>query len=204
MTKSVREGISWTRSDIELTKRQRAFSAIKINILDLEHYGVKLKDAHCTFATNPISKEEALSWGNLEPLELWSNWEDLATSNGVLYRKSKLSNRVKECWQAITPKEMRNEILYPLHDSPRSGGHFGVRRILARIKTRLLWPSLETSVEKHIAICDRCAPRSTAGTKRKAEMQTFSFHGAFRTMAADIFGHVTLTKKSKARYIPVE
>ena len=103
MNKRVKERISWTRSDSELAKRQRADSAIKINIFALERYGVNLEDSHCTFGKNPISKEEALSWGNLEALELWSNWEDLATSNGVLYRKRKPSNRVNECWQAIVP-----------------------------------------------------------------------------------------------------
>ena len=87
MTKSVKERISWTRSDSELAKRQRADSAIKINTCVLEKYGVNLEDSHCTIGKDPISKEEALFWGNLDALELWSNWEDLATSNGVLYRK---------------------------------------------------------------------------------------------------------------------
>ena len=134
MTKGVKERISWTRSDSELEKRQRADSEIKIIICALERYGVTLEDSHCTFGKNPISKEEAQSWGNLEALELWSNWEDLATSNGVLYRKWKPSNRVKENWQAIIPKETRNEILYQLHVSPMSGGHFGVEKTLAILK----------------------------------------------------------------------
>ena len=98
---------------------------------------------------------------------------------------------------------MRHEILYQLPDSPMSGGPFGVEKTLARIKERFWWPSVETSVEKHIANCDRCAARSIAGIKRKAELQTFSVHGAFRTMAADILGPLTLARKSKARYILV-
>ena len=191
ITKAVKERISWTRSDSEVAKRQRADSAIKTIICALERYGVNLEDSHCTFGKNPISKEEAQSWGNLEASELWSNWEDLATSNGVFYRKWKPSNRENECWQAIIPKEMRNEILYQLHDSPISGGYCGVEKTFARIKQRFWWLSLKTSVEKHIANCDRCEARSTAGIERKAELQTFSVHGAFRTMAADILGPVT-------------
>ena len=84
-----------------------------------------------------------------------------------------------------------------------SGGHFDVEKALASIKRRFWWPSLKTSVEKHIANCDRCAATSTAGNKRKAELQTFSVHGALRTMAADILGPVTLARKSRARYILV-
>ena len=170
LAKGVKERISGPRSDSELAKRQRADSRIKIIIFALELYGVNLEDSHCTFGKNPISKEQALSWGNLEALALWSNWEDLATSNGVLYRKWKPSDRVKECWQAIIPKDIRNKILYQIHDSPMNGGHCGVEKTLARIKQRFWWPSLKTSVEKHIANFDRCAARSTAGIKRKAEL----------------------------------
>ena len=62
LTKGVKERISWTRSDSELAKRQRSDTAIKINILALERYGVILEDLHCTFGTNPISKELLLSF----------------------------------------------------------------------------------------------------------------------------------------------
>ena len=93
--------------------------------------------------------------------------------------------------------------MYQLHHSPMSGGHFGVEKTLARIKQIFWWPSLKTSVEKHIANCDCFAARPTAGIKRKAELQTFSVHGAFRIMAADILGPLTLARKSRARYILV-
>ena len=98
---------------------------------------------------------------------------------------------------------MRNEILNQLHDSPMSGGLFRVEKTIAKIKQRFGWPSLKTIAEKHMANCDRCAARSTAGIERKAELQTFAVHGAFRTMAADILGPVTLARKSRARYILV-
>ena len=49
MTKSVKERISWTRSDSELAKRQRVNSALKIIICALERYGVNLEASHCTF-----------------------------------------------------------------------------------------------------------------------------------------------------------
>ena len=68
---------------------------------------------------------------------------------------------------------MRNDILYHSRKFPMSGGHFGVEKTLAGIKQRFWRPSLKTSLEKHIANCERCAARSTAGIKRKAELQTF-------------------------------
>ena len=74
LTESVKELFSWTRSDSELAKRQRADSATEINLLALERYCVNLEVSHCTFGTNPISCGEALFSENLEALELWSNW----------------------------------------------------------------------------------------------------------------------------------
>ena len=84
-----------------------------------------------------------------------------------------------------------------------SGGHFGVEKTLARIKQSFWWPSTKRSVAKHPAICDRCAARFTARNKRKAGLQTFSVHGAFRTKATDILEPVTLARKSKAGFILV-
>ena len=120
-----------------------------------------------------------------------------------MYRRWRPSNRVNECWKPNIPKEIRNEILYQLHDSSKSGGHFGIEKTLARIKKRFWWPSFKRSVEKQTTNCDRWAITSTARTKRKAELQTFSVHGAIRTMAAAMLGHVATAKKSRARYVLV-
>ena len=130
-----------------LAKRQPSDSAFKMINFIFERYSASLEGSHFTFGTNPISEEEALSWKNLEALELWSNSEDLASSNEVLYRKWKTSNRVNERCQPIIPKEMKNEILYQSFDSPTSGGHFGVEKDLAGTKQIFWWPTLETSVK---------------------------------------------------------
>ena len=47
LTKSVKERISWTRSDGELAKKQRSDPPSKINNLALERYGVNLEDSDC-------------------------------------------------------------------------------------------------------------------------------------------------------------
>ena len=57
-SKSVKERISWTRSDSELAKQQRADSAIKIFICALERYGINLEDSHCTSGKNLISNRK--------------------------------------------------------------------------------------------------------------------------------------------------
>ena len=120
-----------------------------------------------------------------------------------MYQKWKPGNRGREIWQAVVPANMRAEVLYQLHDSPLSGGHFAVEKIMSRIRQRFWWPGLRPSVEKYIAKCTRCAARSTANKGRKPSLQTTKAKAPFRIVAADILRPVTLAKKSQARYILV-
>ena len=62
---------------------------------------------------------------------------------------------------------------------------------------------MRSNVERHIANCDRCAARSTAGKNCRAELQSTQVYHSFKVIAADIFGPVTLASKSKAKYILV-
>ena len=94
---------------------------------------------------------------------------------------------------------MKKEILYQLHDSPMTGEHFSVEKTLARIKQRVCWPSFKVGVEKHTASCDRRMVKSSAGTKQRAELQTFTVHRLFEAGAAVILGPVKLAKKFAAR-----
>ena len=62
---------------------------------------------------------------------------------------------------------------------------------------------MRSNVERHIANCERCAARSTAGKNRRAELQSTQVFNSFKVIAADILGPVTLATKSKAKYILV-
>ena len=144
-----------------------------------------------------------MSWGNPEAVELWTKREELAMSNGVLFKRWKPSNRVNEVWQAVVPKSMHQEILYQLHDAPTSGGHFAVEKTLARIRQRFWWLFMRSNVERHIENCDSCAARSTAGKTPRAELQSTQVFNSFKVISADILGPVTLASKSQAKYILV-
>ena len=152
---------------------------------------------------NPFSKDDSLAWENPEAVELWTKWEELVMSNGVLFKIWKPGNQVTEVWQAVLPKYLRQEILYQLHDAVTSGGHFAVEKTLARIRQRFWWPFMRFNVERHIANCNRCAARSTPGKNRTAELQSTLVFNSFKVIAADIIGHVSLASKSKAKYILV-
>ena len=200
---SVTERISWTKSDSALAEQQKLDPGIRciLNILNTEI--VKRNGTIESLGENPISKDDAMTRGNTEAVELWTKWEELAISNGVLFKRWKSSNRATEVWQAVVPKSMRQEVLYQLHDAPTSGGHFVVEKTLTRIRQRFWWPFMRSNVERPIATCDRCAARSTAGKNRRAELQSTQVFNSFKVIAADILGPVILATKSEAKYILV-
>ena len=73
--------------------------------------GIRIDGTLEDLGSNPNSREVALEWSCPEALELWSNWDQLALANRVLYRKWKPSNREHEKWQAVVPSTMRAEVL---------------------------------------------------------------------------------------------
>ena len=200
---SVTERISWTKSDSALAEQQKLDPGIRCILNNLNSEIVKWNGTIESFGENPISKDDAMTWGNPEAVELWTKWEELAMSNGVLFKRWKPSNRVTEVWQAIVPKSIRREVLYELHDAPTSGVHFAVEKTLTRIRQRFWWPFMRSNVERHIANCDRCAARSAARKNRRAELHSTQVFNSFKVIAADILGPVTLATKSKTKYIVV-
>ena len=123
---SVAERISWTKSDSALAEQQKLDPGIRCILNNLNSKIVKRNETIESLGENPISKDDAMIWGNPKAVELWTKWEELAMSNGVLFKRWKPSNRVTEVWQAVVAKSMRREILYQLHDAPTSGGDFAV------------------------------------------------------------------------------
>ena len=200
---SVTERISWTKSDSALAEQKKLDPGIRCILNNLNSEIVKLNGTMDSLGENSISKDDAMTWGNPEAVELTTKWEVLAMSNGMLFKKWKPSNRVNEVWRAVVPKSMRQEFLYQLHDAPTSGGHFAVEKTLARIRQRLWWHFMKSNVERHIANCDRCAARSTAKKNRRAELQSTQVFISFKIIAAVILVPVTLASKSKAKYILV-
>ena len=107
----MRERISRTQSDSALAEQQKLEPGISCNLDKLNSETLKLNGTVESLGENLISKDDAMASGKPEVVELWTKWEVLAMSNGVLFRRWKPSNRVTEVWQAVLPKSMRHEIL---------------------------------------------------------------------------------------------
>ena len=95
---SVADRISWTKSDSALAEQQKLDPGIRCMLNNLNSEIVKWNGTIELLGENPISKDDAMTWGNPEAVELRTKWEELAMSNGVLFKRWKPSNRVNEVW----------------------------------------------------------------------------------------------------------
>lgn len=65
----------------------------------------------------------------------WTQWDSLIIKNGVLFRRWISPDLHTEILQTIVPRKFVQQVLEEAYDSP-SEGHFGVNKILAKIRKR--------------------------------------------------------------------
>ena len=82
-------------------------------------------------------------------------WDKLVLRDGVLYRKSKVSENNFR-FQLVLPSPYRDEALQGVHDDV---GHPGVERTLDLARARFYWPRLQSMVQEKCATCERCILR---------------------------------------------
>jgi hypothetical protein len=86
-------------------------------------------------------------------------WSNLVLIQGVLYRKSTLSDG--DHLQLVLPEAIRLEIFKCLHDDL---GHQGRDRTTSLFKERFYWPGMDSFIAKSIRKCDRCIRRKSLST----------------------------------------
>ena len=87
VAENVTERISWTKSDSALAEQQKLDPAISCILNKLDSEKLKQNGTIETLGKNTISKDFAMALANPEAAELWTEWEELAMYNGVLFKR---------------------------------------------------------------------------------------------------------------------
>ena len=85
----------------------------------------------------------------------WAQWGQLVFKGGLLYRTSKPGKRSLQGVRFVTPKGIRADFFKALHHG-KLGGHQGVNKTLAQLKTRYYWPRMREDVQRWCARCHTC------------------------------------------------
>ena len=137
---------------------------------------------------------------SVEVRDLCGQWSKLEIVDGVLYRRWIPKSLQREQLQLITPKLVRDKILYQLH-SARAGGHLGVKRTLMKIRQRFFWPRCKRDVERWCQQCDACA-RVKPGPGYRAKLHQVPVRNKLDRVAIDILGELPETEQGN-KYIVV-
>ena len=101
----------------------------------------------------------------------------------------------------VLPQICREEVLKMAHSSPIDG-HFGRRRTLSRLSSRVDWPGMVRDVVKVCKSCPNCRRAGPVRNQRVPLQPLPVIDVPFRRMAMDIFGPLKRTK-SGHKYVLV-
>ena len=82
--------------------------------------------------------------------------KQLKLKQGILYRKSQVSNNSRARIQLVLPSEYRPKGMAGCHDQI---GHLGQDRVLELLRDRFYWPRIYMDVASYINNCPRCIRR---------------------------------------------
>ena len=82
--------------------------------------------------------------------------KQLKLKQGILYRKSQVSNNSRARLQLVLLIEYRHKAMAGCHDQT---GHLGQDRVLELLRERFYWPRMHMHVASYINSCSRCIRR---------------------------------------------
>lgn len=149
------------------------------------------KDKDIALVISWLQKNEKPSWSEVNKCSAlaksyWSQYNRLQIENDILCRnwfeKGKVTRK-----QKIVPKMMKSEILKMCHDE-KTGGHFGVRKTLAKVRNQYYWAGLQGDVRNWVKSCEICSKRKSPNKTKRAPMQLVGAGYPMERIATDIMG----------------
>ena len=127
---------------------------------------------------------------------LWSQKDHLVLDGGVLYRRWEdvPGKGVNPHLQLVIPKTSIQTVLKEFHDT-LTGGHFGFRKTMEKIRSRFYWPGQRHDVENWCKACAKCASRKSPTRRRRAPMQSGLVGTPMQRVAMDILGPLPVTAR---------
>ena len=131
----------------------------------------------------------------------WAQWDSLCLRDNILCRKWESSDGATTRLQLLLPKGLREEVLLHLHNHP-TGGHFGVKKTLERVKEKFYWPRCREDVTLWCSTCAECSSRKGPVTRQKARLGKYVVGAPLERVAVDVMGPLVRSTKGN-RYLLV-
>ena len=118
---------------------------------------------------------------------LWTMFDSLRLSQGVLQRAFKTAATGEEQWQVVVPRGLQEAVLEAMHGAGGSG-HFGVNKTLRRLRQTFYWGRQKRDVVDFCRRCDLCVARKGPTGRSQAPLQQFPVGCPMERVGIDITG----------------
>ncbi|UYV67102.1 hypothetical protein LAZ67_4003898, partial [Cordylochernes scorpioides] len=95
----------------------------------------------------------------------------------------------------------REAVISYHHDIP-TGGHFGVKKVMRRLKSDYYWPGMRTQVRNYIRRCESCQ-LSNQGVAKAASAPHFRPEKPFEHLALDFIGPLETTPRGYSSILTI-
>ncbi|UYV61913.1 hypothetical protein LAZ67_1007048 [Cordylochernes scorpioides] len=113
---------------------------------------------------------EMISDKSPELKTLWSQWDSLSIESGLLKRIWESADGKSKTMQLVVPKVQVPSVLRKIHGGV-SGAHFGINKMLKKVRERFYWVYYHEDVERWCKECDRCAESKGPKTRSRGVMR---------------------------------
>ena len=143
--------------------------------------------------------DERPAWESVSHLDAdhktyWSKWNRLVARDGILYRRWVIEATGQGRFEIVMPAVWRDEIIKMLHASP-GAGHFGIKRTVERLRSRVYWPRLTDSVKRYCQQCEQCQKKKNPAKVPRAPMKKYVSGVPNERVQIDIVGPLIETHK---------
>ena len=90
----------------------------------------------------------------------------------------------------LVPEKLRSQVLDRFHNH-KLAGHLGIRKTLARIRKRFIWPKMTKDIKQYVRKCLICAKRKSHGGSKAPLQPIPPPQRLWQTIAMDIVGPIT-------------
>ncbi|UYV64820.1 hypothetical protein LAZ67_3002074 [Cordylochernes scorpioides] len=98
------------------------------------------------------------------------NWDSLSIESGLLKRIWESAVGKSKTMQLVVPKVQVPSVLREIHGGV-SGAHFGINKMLKKVRERFYWVYYHEDVERWFKECDRCAESKGPKTRSRGVMR---------------------------------
>lgn len=161
-------------------------SAVEVNDLEADPEEseslARLQRDYADCSASQALRQQALSGSSNSPYR--------EAANGVLYRLGEFGGATEGGLQLVLPKtgSWRKDFLHMAHDSP-TGGHFGVKKTLERLRRVVFWEGMPTDTERYVNGCRTCQKAKASTLKPAGKLQPLPIPtGPWQSVSLDFLG----------------